>query len=144
MVPEKVGAFDGERHSVVGDLQHFEEPEPFYRLTVLPAKKGEQKAKDEYVYFPKGNGVTDAYSAIAAMRKVREREGTWQADTPLFTTGKGATWTVPEVRTLFKLSGAKLGLDTSFLGAHCGRIGGATDLFAEGCDAVMLQIQGRW
>jgi hypothetical protein len=113
-------------------------------LSVLPAKKGEQQGKDEYVYLPKGNGITDAYTAIMSMREERMARGTWQDDAPLWTTAHGVTWTVAEVRGLFKASGKALGIDTTFLGAHCGRIGGATDLFAEGCDAVLLQMQGRW
>jgi hypothetical protein len=113
-------------------------------LSVLPAKKGEQQGKDEYVYLPKGNGITDAYTAIVSMREERMAGGTWQDDAPLWLTTRGVTWTVAEVRGLFKASGKTLGIDTTFLGAHCGRIGGATDLFAEGCDAVLLQMQGRW
>ena len=57
--------------------------------------------------------------------------------------GTGQGWTVEQVRKLFKLSGKAIGIDPQELGAHSGRIGGATDLFAEKADAVMLQIQGR-
>ena len=48
------------------------------------------------------------------------------------------------MRALYKASGKALGIDTTYLGAHCGRIGSATDLFANGCDVVLLQMQGRW
>lgn len=148
VVPERANLLDPERHSLVRDLEHFEASQhfdqPYFRLSVLPAKKGEQQGKDEYVYLPKGNGITDAYTAIVSMREERMAGGTWQDDAPLWLTTRGVTWTVAEVRGLFKASGKTLGIDTTFLGAHCGRIGGATDLFAEGCDAVLLQMQGRW
>ena len=51
---------------------------------------------------------------------------------------------VEQVRRLFKMSGEAIGINPKELGAHSGRIGGATDLFAEGADGVMLQNQGRW
>ena len=148
VVPERAALFDWERHSTVGDLEHFGASkhfeQPHLRLRVLPAKKSEQQGKDEYVYFPKGNGVTDAYTAIMGMRADREGRGTWSSGAPLWAKANGESWAVPEIRALFKASGKALGIDTAHLGAHCGRIGGATDLFAEGCDAVLLQMQGRW
>ena len=148
VVPERAALFDRERHSTVADLKHFGASkhfdQPHFRLCVLPAKKSEQQGKDEYVYLPKGNGVTDAYTAIMAMREDRKGKGTWSDDAPLWATANGSSWTVTEVRALFKASGKALGMNTAHLGAHCGRIGGATDLFAEGCDAVLLQMQGRW
>ena len=148
VVPERVALFDAERHSMVSDLEHFPASEhfeqPHFRLRVLPAKKGEQQGKDEFVYLPKGNGVTDAYTAIMGMREDRRAAGTWQAGMPLWLKAGGETWVVAEVRALYKASGKALGIATKHLGAHCGRIGGATDLFAEGCDAVLLQMQGRW
>jgi len=148
VVPERVALFDAERHSLVSDLEHFPASvhfeQPHFRLRVLPAKKGEQQGKDEFVYLPKGNGVTDAYTALMAMWDDRRAAGTWQAHAPLWMKPNGETWVVAEVRALFKASGRALGMNTKHLGAHCGRIGGATDLFAEGCDAVLLQMQGRW
>ena len=148
MVPERAALFDAERHSMVRDLEHFPASEhfeqPHFRLRVLPAKKSEQQGKDEFVYLPKGNGITDAYTAIMGMRADRRAAGTWQAGTPLWLKASGETWVVAEVRALYKASGKALGIATKHLGAHCGRIGGATDLFAEGCDAVLLQMQGRW
>ena len=144
-MPEKASQFNPSRHSVVSDLEHFGGLEgPFYRLLVQPAKKAEQGGKTEFVYFPKGDGVTDAYTALEAMKGERQRAGTWERDEPLWRQRGGGSWTVEHARRLFKLSGEAIGINPTELGAHSGRIGGATDLFAEGADGVMLQIQGRW
>ena len=37
-----------------------------------------------------------------------------------------------------------IGLDPKDLGAHSGRFGGATDLFAANVPPVAIQIAGRW
>ena len=144
-LPEKAGGFKKDRHSVVGDLAHFGgEKGPYWRMLVQPAKKAEQGGKTEFVYFPKGDGVTDAYTAIEKLGEERQRAGTWGENEPLFRHANGESWTVEQVRQLFKMSGQAIGVNPQELGAHSGRIGGATDLFAENADGVMLQIQGRW
>ena len=110
-----------------------------------PAKKSEQQGKTEYVYFPEGDGVTDAYTAIRRMLDERWRlRGDEHGQAPLFIQSDGQGWTVREAAALFKLSGRAIGIDESDLGAHCGRIGGATDLFASDCPAALLQVSGRW
>ena len=143
IIPESASAFDETRHSLMRDIEHFDEPSPHFRLTVLPAKKGEQQGKTEFVYFPQGDGITDAYSAIRAML-AGKTEGERQPGEPLWTHADGAPWTIPQARGLFKASGKLLGIKEKFLGAQSGRVGGATDYFAEGSDPVSLQMMGRW
>ena len=65
-------------------------------------------------------------------------------DAPLITHADGRAWTVKEMRTLMRNSGAAIGLEPGELGAHSARIGGATDLFASGCPSGVIQILGRW
>ena len=51
--------------------------------TVLPAKKGEQQAKDEHVFLPEDDGVTDAYTALKEMIELRRRLWPNEPDTRL-------------------------------------------------------------
>ena len=142
-LPNTAAGFDTEVHSTTADVEHFDAPQPHYKLTVLPAKKSEQQAKSEIVLLPKGDGVTDAYTALAHIigkRGIGERG----SDEPLFVHDDGEPWLIGEVRALFKRSGAAIGIKQSELGAQSGRIGGATDMFAQGATPAMLQMSGRW
>ena len=142
-LPNTAAGFDTEVHSTTADVEHFDAPQPHYKLTVLPAKKSEQQAKSEIVLLPKGDGVTDAYTALAHIigkRGIGEKG----SDEPLFVHDDGEPWLIGEVRALFKRSGAAIGIKQSELGAQSGRIGGATDMFAQGATPAMLQMSGRW
>ena len=145
VLPERAADFDAERHAQVRDIELVEQSKEtprHFRLLVQPAKKTEQNGKTEYVYFPEGDGTTDAFTAIKHMMEARPRAS---GEEPLFMTNKkGESWTVGGARALLRHSARALGLEENLFGAHSGRIGGATDLFASGCDGVMLQIQGRW
>ena len=148
-MPETQAAWDPERHATVGDLRWETRPAPHLAWKVQPAKKSEQQGKTEWVYLPEGDGVTDAYSAIARMLEARERAkgrggGRLGDGEPLFAHTDGSAWVVNDARTLFKRSASAIGVDPTFLGAHSGRVGGATDLFASDCPAALMQIQGRW
>ena len=140
-LPDMADAFDKNRHATIGDVTECAYPEPHLRWKVQPAKKSEQNGKTEMVYLPKGNGVTDGYTAIKKMLEYRQGA---HDDEPLFLAPNGKTWTTASARALFKESAKALGQNPDLFGAHSGRIGGATDLFAEDCDGVMMQIQGRW
>ena len=48
------------------------------------------------------------------------------------------------MRQLIRTVALVLGLDPADFGAHSARIGGASDLFAEGCPGPVIQILGRW
>ena len=115
-------------------------------ILVRPAKKGAHKAKCELVHFPEGDGVTDAFSSIH--RHLNARRAAARAelspDDPLFVHQDGRPWTIREMRQLIRTVAVILGLNPADFGAHSARIGGATDLFAEGCPAAVIQILGRW
>ena len=142
-LPNTAATFDPERHSTTADLEHYDLPEPHYKLTVLPAKKSEQQAKTEIVLLPKGDGITDAYSALKRMLG-DTRIGAAGSTAPLFTHADGLAWTIGEARAMFKRCGKVIGIKESELGAQSGRIGGATDMFAQGATPAMLQMSGRW
>ena len=111
----------------------------------LRSPKGEQQAKDEHVFLPEGDGVTDAYSALAAMIACRRRVQPGVPDSaPLFVLPGGAAYRVRHAYALFRLSGQRLGIPWEQLGAQSGRIGGATDLFASGASPAVMQVAGRW
>jgi hypothetical protein len=146
-LPERASSFDPERHAMVRDLEHFMEPTPHYRLTVLPAKKSEQQGKTEYVYLPKGDGVTDAYSALEAMLRCRGigKEDMRHSEEALFMHEDGESkWTCRQFRAHMAKAGLAVGITSVKMTCHSGRIGGATDAFASGCDPIMMQMQGRW
>jgi hypothetical protein len=137
--------FEVERHSTLGDLEFHSTPSPHASLLVLPAKKSEQQGKTEYVFFPEGDGITDAYTALKRMIACRQRIfGDESSDAPLFCFEDGSFYQVRHVRALFKESGKLIDVDPGELGAQSARAGGATDLMAVNCSPAMLQISGRW
>jgi hypothetical protein len=137
--------FETARHATIGDVSFHEHPSPHASFLVQPAKKSEQQGKTEYVFLPKGDGVTDAYTALRGMLKWRvEAFGEEDEDAPLFCFDDGKHFQVRHVRALFKASGDMIGVDSSQLGAQSARIGGATDLMVTNCSPVMLQVSGRW
>ena len=143
-VPDGV-SFDASRHSTLGDLEFHDTPRQYAQCTVQPAKKSEQQGKTEQVFLPKGNGITDAYSALRKMLRERKRTfGDEPSDAPLFRFENGQHYQVRHVRTLFKESGKIIGVDAAELGAQSARIGGATDLMVTDCSPAVLQISGRW
>ena len=144
--------FDPELHSTLGDLIFLEKPgrgvkptRRYARLTVLPAKKSERQGKTEHVYFPQGNGVVDAYTALWNMVCERKaRFGDEPDNTPLFLLPQQTSYQTRHACALFKASGEKIGIEVAWLGAHSGRIGGATDHFSADTPAALLQNVGRW
>jgi hypothetical protein len=143
ILPEKM--FKVDRHATMGDLEWFEQPSRHARLTVLPAKKSEQQGKTELVYFPEGDGVTDAYTALKEYLDERlKRCGHELHEAPLFLDCAGRTAQVKHARALFKASGKVIGIPEGDMGSHAGRIGGATDLFAADAPEALLQMCGRW
>ena len=142
------GAFDPSVHLTVGDVEYFTEHDGYLILTILPAKKPPGQPKDEPVLYPSGDRVVDFYSACARMlddRRTRAPGGVLDQSAPLFlnpTTGRAFSTT--ELRALYRGVARAIGLDPRDLGAHSGRIGGATDLFASGVPPVAIQIAGRW
>ena len=137
--------FETARHATLGDVCFHEHPSTHASLLVQPAKKSEQQGKTEYVFFPKGDGITDAYTALKRMLAMRvEAFGDEDEDEPLFCFNDGKHFQVRHVRALFKASGDMIDVDSSQLGAQSARIGGATDLMVTDCSPVMLQVSGRW
>ena len=133
------------RHATLADLTWYDAPRPHVRMLVQPAKKSEQQGKTEFIYLPQGDGVTDAYSALANMLHARRAKwGAEQDDAPLFVFDTGAVYKVAHARGLFKKSGAAIGIAEGELGAQSGRIGGATDSFNAKGTPAELQISGRW
>ena len=145
-MPSGSEAFDAERHATLGDVSFEEGPDgPYLDWTVLPAKKNEQQGKDEHVFLPKGDGVTDAYSAIKAMLDERRRLFPQEPPSaPLFILPSGRPYRVQHVHALFQQSAKAVGAAWEEMGAHSGRIGGATDLFAAGASPAVMQVAGRW
>jgi hypothetical protein len=137
--------FEADRHATLGDVEFIDHPEPHASMLVQPAKKSEQQGKTEYVFFPKGDGVTDAYTALKHMLRWRvETFGDEPDETPLFCFDDEKHYQVRHARALFKSSGEAIGVDMNELGAQSARIGGATDLMVTNCSPVMLQVAGRW
>ena len=142
------GDFDPSSHLCVRDVEFLAEHGNYLILTILPAKKPPGQPKDEPVLYPSGDGVVDFYSACAnrlSDRRSRAPGGILDPDSPLFlnpSTRRALTTT--ELRALYRGVARVIGLDPKDLGAHSGRIGGATDLFASGTPPVAIQIAGRW
>ena len=143
-----VGAFDPSAHLCVRDVEYFDEHGRYLILTILPAKQPPGQPKDEPVLYPSGDGVVDFYSACARMlddRRLRSPGGVLDPLAPLFLKpSTGRAFFTTKLRALYRGVARAIGLDPSDLGAHSGRIGGATDLFASGTPPVAIQIAGRW
>ena len=145
-------SFDPELNSTMGDLVFLEKPSRgsgpprrYARLTVLPAKKSERQGKTEHVYFPQGDGVVDAYTALWNMVCERKaRFGDEPDNAPLFLLPQQTPYQTRHACALFKSSGERIGIEVKWLGAHSGRIGGATDHFSADTPAALLQNVGRW
>ena len=142
------GAFDPSVHLTVGDVEYFSEHDGYLILTILPAKKPPGQPKDEPVLYPSGDGIVDFHSACARMltdRRSRAPGGLLDSSAPLFLNPlTGRAFTTTELRALYRGVARAIGLDPRDLGAHSGRIGGATDLFASNVPPVAIQIAGRW
>ena len=65
-------------------------------------------------------------------------------DAPLFVDSAGAALTKGAMVTFFRDAAAFIGLEGLPVSGHSGRIGGATDHFAQGTPPSVLQICGRW
>jgi len=131
----------------VGDFRHLESGgAPYATILVRPAKKGGNKPKCELVHFPEGDGISDAYSSIRRHLAAREAAAgkPLSPDEPLFVHANGQPWLIREMRSLLRAAATLVGLAASEVGAHSARIGGATDLFSQGCPAAVIQILGRW
>ena len=146
ILPDGQAAFDVERHATLGDIKfECEGGRRYLDWTVLPAKKSEQQGKDEHLYLPEGDGVTDAYTAVTEMLHLRQQLfGAEPASAPLFIFPSKNPYKVQHARALFKASGALIDIPTEDLGAQSGRIGGATDLFVADTSPAVLQVAGRW
>ena len=142
------GDYDPTRHPSVRDVEFQPSNGGYCVLTILPAKKPPGQPKDEPVLYPAGDGVTDFFSACAAMldeRRARAPHGSLDPSAPLFLNpATGRAFTTTELRALFRGVARAIGLPPADIGAHSGRIGGATDLFASGAPPVAIQIAGRW
>ena len=147
-LPPTKAAFRPALYPTVGDWQKREvDGRVFGQGLVRPAKRGEQQPKCEIFHMPKGDGIVDAYSSIErhlAARLEASGQVALDPDAPLIVHADGSAWTVKEMRTLMRNSGAAIGIDPKELGAHSARIGGATDHFASGCPSGVIQILGRW
>ena len=146
-LPKYARAWHKDLFPTVGDLEELTSASGRYAtILVRPAKKRGNRPKGELVHYPEGDGVTDAFSSIhrhlAARRTAASAEPS--PDEPLFVHRDGRPWTIREMRQLIRTVALLLGLPPAEFGAHSARIGGATDLFAEGCPAAVIQILGRW
>ena len=163
LAPAHADEFDEQKHPTIGDLS-LQEPrrEGDLRhmvLWMLPAKKAPGKAHKMPVPLPEASGgEVGAFSALARMLRARQVAAGWHgalfdadgavaglpADAPLFArSASGASLTKAEMVDFFAKAAALLGLEGKVSG-HSGRIGGATDHFAEETPPAVLQICGRW
>ena len=139
-------AFDPGAQPTLEDLEFDtdEEGAQFARLWIYPAKQSKRVQKVP-VLFPKGDGVTDGFSALK--RYMTYRKGTTmpaEKQTPLFLFEDGEAINRNWIYNLVRSAAATIGLDPNGFGSHSCRIGGATDLLATGAQPTDIQVQGRW
>lgn len=150
--PSTVRGFDAAKHPTLRDLTMHSAPEPHLILALLPAKKSPGARPKVPVPLPRATGTQiGAYSAILAMLEKRFGQLTWGADgslcgvdldAPLFELD-GQPVTSGRIVDMFVLAASDIGIEGQVSG-HSGRIGGATDHFAQATPPSVLQICGRW
>jgi hypothetical protein len=153
MLPAKAADFDWETDVCVGDVSFVSSPERHMVLMMRPAKKRDLQEKVP-VIFHSSDQPESAYFLVSQMLEQRgarasARGGALGDREPLFIETEGdltdpKSLTIQSLRGLFKLAAGAIGLDPAFFSAHSGRIGGATDHFASGTPAIVIQICGRW
>jgi hypothetical protein len=145
--PAKVADFDATRHPTIGDLRHEEEPEPHTVLMLLPAKKAPGHTHKVPVPFPAASGTeVGAHAALQRMLAARRAAcgRKLRSDEPLFVGADGRPMTVAQMVGTFRAAARTVGMAEGDVTGHSGRIGGATDHFAEETPPAVLQICGRW
>jgi hypothetical protein len=151
MLPQTAGAYSADDDLCIGDVSFPTSPEPHMVIMCKPAKKAAGVEKVP-VLFPRSDAPTSPYVLIDRMLAMRRAEvagrgTTLEANAPLFTDSSKSLSTslaVSDLRCIFKNAAKAIGLDPKHFGAHSGRIGGATDHFAGGTPAIVIQICGRW
>ena len=149
--PSKASEFDGTRDPLWGDVTFESLPEPHMVWHVYPAKKAAGCNTKVPVLFPADSGPCSTYESMWRMRAAREalEGGPVHPEAPLLISawGKGGVAipvTTQYVRSTFKRAAKAIGIDPRLVGAHSGRIGGATDHFAMGTPPIEIQVLGRW
>ena len=148
--PAKASAFDGTRDPVWKDVTFESLPEPHMIWMVYPAKKAAGCTAKVPILFPADTGPCSTYMSMQRMRSARlELEGGHvNEDAPLLVShwvrGVATAVTTQHARSTFKRAARAIGMDPRLVGAHSGRIGGATDHFAQGTPPIEIQVLGRW
>ena len=90
--------------------------------------------------------MVGAYAALRRMLAAREvAEGRpLRAEEPLFVGPTGGAMTRGQMVAIFRAAAQAIGLAPGEVTGHSGRIGGATDHFAQDTPPAVLQICGRW
>ena len=150
--PSTVHGFDKAKHPTLRDLTLHSEPQPHLILSLLPAKKAPGSRPKVPVPLPQATGAEiGAFSAVTAMLEARFGELTWgddghlcgvDLDASLFELD-GQPVTSGRMVDMFVHAAREIGIDGQVSG-HSGRIGGATDHFAQATPPSILQICGRW
>ena len=145
--PPRAADFDSERHPTIGDLQCEETPEPHSILMLLPAKKPPGRSHKVPVPFAAAVGPeVGAHAALQRMMAARRaacgRE--LRSDEPLFAGPDGRPMTAGQMVEIFRTAARVVGIPDGDVTGHSGRIGGATDHFAQETPPAVLQICGRW
>jgi hypothetical protein len=148
--PAKASQFDGTRDPVWKDVTFESFPEPHMVWMIFPAKKAAGCNTKVPVLFPADSGPCSTYVSMQRMRSARlELEGGHvHEEAPLLVSkwvgGVATAVTTQHVRSMFKRAARAIGIDPRLVGAHSGRIGGATDHFAQGTPPIEIQVLGRW
>jgi hypothetical protein len=145
--PPRAADFDSERHPTIGDLQCEETPEPHSILMLLPAKKPPGRSHKVPVPFAAAVGPkVGAHAALQRMMAARRAAGgrELRSDEPLFVGLDGRPMTAGQMVGIFRTAARVVGIPDGDVTGHSGRIGGATDHFAQETPPAVLQICGRW
>ena len=153
--PKQGQSFDTTRHPTLGDLSRHESRHGRHLvLRLLPAKKPPGQTAKVPVPLPEASGEeVGAYAAIERMLRTRLGHAvTWGDDgrlagvdleAPLFAID-GVAVTAAHMVQYFSQAAADIGVTGGPVSGHSGRIGGATDHFAQETPPAVLQICGRW
>ena len=138
--------FDARRHPSRADLS-FDSGggRRWATLLLRPLKKkGSRVAEKVPILFEEGDhGGADTYYHLKRMLRYDPTPPGRAATTPLFRRGQGSM-RLEHLRRAFKRTARAAGLDAAHVGAHSGRIGGATDVAEASGSPLLLQAKGRW
>ena len=117
------------------------------RMTALvaPAKSSKTLGhKSTPVTIGAGGRYIDAVAEMENLRRVDPVPEALKATTPAFRNAKGEAFSVREISKLIKNLMTAIGMGSMRWSSHSLRIGGATCLYRQGADSMVVMTLGRW